>query len=126
MGNPATETRQTDSPSINVVGANDRIVVGIVGLGFGWGQNHLIGIQQNAKENNVTVGAACDVFELRRSGRRPNADIELAVRAQAVLSLAEMSDRLKTTCLLDETTRIVTDGSGREITPLTHASAGAI
>jgi len=34
MGNPATKTTQAGSPPINVVGANDRIVVGIVGLGF--------------------------------------------------------------------------------------------
>ena len=33
-----------------------------------------------------------------RSGRRPNGNIDLAIRAQTVLSLAEMSDRLKVTC----------------------------
>ena len=58
-----------------------------------------------------------------RSGTKPNADIDLAIRAQTVLLLAEMSDRLKTTCLFDETTRKVTDGSGREIIPLSYASA---
>jgi predicted dehydrogenase len=42
-------------------------------------------------------------------------DIELAVRAQVFLCLAEMSDRLSTVCLFDEQTRTVTDGSGREI-----------
>ncbi len=76
MENPATATRQADSPSINVTGANDRIVVGVVGLGFGWGQNHLIGIQQNAKDNNVSVGAACDVFELRRAWARKSTGLK--------------------------------------------------
>ncbi len=59
-------------------------------------------------------------FNCIRSGSQPNADIELAIRAQTVLSLAEMSDKLKTTCLFDETTRKVTDGLGREIVPLTY------
>jgi len=78
MGNPTTETRQANSPSINVAGANDRIVVGVVGLGFGWGQNHLIGIQQNAKENNVTIATACDVFELRRAWALKSAGLKEA------------------------------------------------
>jgi hypothetical protein len=34
-------------------------------------------------------------FECIRSGKTPNADIELAIRVQTVISLAEMSDRLK-------------------------------
>jgi hypothetical protein len=33
-----------------------------------------------------------------------------------------MSDRLKVTCLFDATTRKVTDGTGREITPITNSS----
>jgi len=65
-------------------------------------------------------------FECIRSGKQPNANIELAVRAQVVLSLAEIADRLGTTCLFDETTRKVTDGSGREITPLSYGSHVAI
>src|SRR5512137_22953 len=76
MENAATATRQADSPSINVIGANDRIVVGVVGLGFGWGRNHLIGIQQNAKGNNVSIAAACDVFELRRAWARKSAGLQ--------------------------------------------------
>lgn len=59
-------------------------------------------------------------FESIRKNQPANAHIELAVRAQAVISLAEMSDRLQTACLFDEKTRKVTDGSGKEITPLTY------
>jgi hypothetical protein len=57
-----------------------------------------------------------------RSGKRPNANIDLAIRAQTVLSLAEMSDRLKVTCLFDEETRKVTDGTGKEIMPLSYGN----
>ena len=59
-------------------------------------------------------------FDSIRSGRLPNAGIDLAVRVRTVISLAEMSDRLKTTCLFDEKTRKVTEQSGREIEPLTY------
>jgi predicted dehydrogenase len=57
-----------------------------------------------------------------RSGKPPNANIDLAIRAQTVLSLAEMSDRLKITCLFDEVTRKVTDGNGKEVTPITYGT----
>ena len=40
-------------------------------------------------------------FDCIRSGKEPNANIDLAIRVQTVLSLAEMSDRLKVTCLID-------------------------
>ncbi len=61
-------------------------------------------------------------FECIRSGDQPNANIELAIRVQTIISLAEMSDRLKTACLFDEKTRKVTDGSGKEITPITYGT----
>jgi len=61
-------------------------------------------------------------FDCIRSGKQPNADIELAIRVQTVISLAEMSDRLKVACLFDEKTRKVTTGSGTEVTPLTYGT----
>jgi predicted dehydrogenase len=61
-------------------------------------------------------------FDCIRSGQQPNANIELAFRVQTVIALAEMSDRLKTTCLFDEKTRKVTDGAGKEITPITYGA----
>ncbi len=61
-------------------------------------------------------------FDCIRSNKAPNADIELAVRVQTVISLAEMSDRLKVTCLFDEQTRKITDGSGKEIPPITYGT----
>jgi len=61
-------------------------------------------------------------FDCIRSGKQPNAGIDLAIRVQTVISLAEMSERLKTACLFDEQTRKVTDGTGKEIKPLTYGS----
>ena len=59
-------------------------------------------------------------FDCIRSGKEPNANIDLAIRVQTVISLAEVSERLKITALFDEKTRKITDGSGREIKPLDY------
>ncbi|MBI5772524.1 MAG: Gfo/Idh/MocA family oxidoreductase [Verrucomicrobia bacterium] len=61
-------------------------------------------------------------FDCIRANKEPNAGINLAVRVQCVISLAEMSDRLQTVCLFDEKTRKITDGSGKELKPLTYGS----
>ena len=61
-------------------------------------------------------------FDCIRSGQQPNANIDLAIRVQTVLSLAEMSDRLKVACLFDEKTRKVTTDGGTEITPITYGT----
>jgi hypothetical protein len=58
-----------------------------------------------------------------RAGETPAGHIDLAIRAQTVLCLAEMSDRLKTTCLFDEESRRVFDGRGQQIPWLSHATA---
>jgi len=61
-------------------------------------------------------------FDCIRSGAKPNGNIDLAIRVETVISLAEMSDRLKMTCLFDEKTRKVTDGSGNEVKPITYGT----
>lgn len=61
-------------------------------------------------------------FDCIRSNKQPNCGIDLAVKVQTVISLAEMSDRLNIMCLFDEKTRKITDGSGREITPITYGT----
>lgn len=61
-------------------------------------------------------------FDCIRSGKQPNAGIDLAIRVQTVISLAEMSDRLKITCLFDEKTRKIKTGDGKEVKPLTYGS----
>ncbi len=59
---------QNQAPSKGrVIGANDRISVAVIGVGYGIGQNHIMGIQDNAKENNTVVTAACDVYAQRRA-----------------------------------------------------------
>jgi len=59
---------QSTAPSTGrVIGANDRIAVAIVGVGYGIGQNHIMGIQQDAKKNNTVMAAACDVYAQRRA-----------------------------------------------------------
>jgi predicted dehydrogenase len=59
-------------------------------------------------------------FECIRANKEPNAGIELAVRVQTAVSLAEMSDRLKVACLFDEKTRKITTENGRELKPITY------
>jgi predicted dehydrogenase len=61
-------------------------------------------------------------FDSIRANKLPNANIELAIRVQTVISLAEMSDRLKTTCLFDEKARKISDASGKEIKPITYGT----
>jgi predicted dehydrogenase len=61
-------------------------------------------------------------FDCIRNGKEPNAGIELAVRVQTVISLAEMSDRLNIMCLFDEKTRKITTGEGKEVKPITYGT----
>ena len=57
-----------------------------------------------------------------RANKQPNCNIDLAMRAQTVISLAEMSERLKIACLFDEKTRKITTGDGKEIKPITYGT----
>ncbi len=61
-------------------------------------------------------------FDCIRTGKEPNCGIELAVRTQTVISLAEMSDRLRIACLFDEKTRKITTGDGKEVKPITYGT----
>ncbi len=61
-------------------------------------------------------------FDCIRSGKRPNAHIELAVRVQTVISLGEMSERLNMMCLFDEKSRKIRTGDGKEVTPITYGT----
>jgi predicted dehydrogenase len=66
---------QNQAPSANVAGANNRIVVAVIGVGFGIGQNHLIGLHEKRNENNTVVAAACDVFSKRRDFAKEKAGL---------------------------------------------------
>jgi hypothetical protein len=57
---------QTQAPSTGrVIGANDRIVVGFVGMGNQGLNSHLKPMMQNAQANNIAVGGVCDVSKYR-------------------------------------------------------------
>jgi predicted dehydrogenase len=59
-------------------------------------------------------------FESIRANKPPTGNIDLAVRVQTIVSLAEMSDRLQIACLFDEKTRKITTADGKEVKPLTY------
>src|SRR5438309_11762265 len=67
---------QTQAPSANVAGANDKIAVAVIGVGFGIGKNHLQGIHDKASENNTVVAAACDLFSKRRDWAKAQAGLK--------------------------------------------------
>ena len=48
----------------------------MVGIGFGIGQNHLVGIHEKANENNTVVAAASDVFNKRRDLAKEKAELK--------------------------------------------------
>lgn len=61
-------------------------------------------------------------FSCIRSRKQPNCGIDLAIRVQTVICLAEMSDRLNIMCLFDEKTRKITTGDGKEVKPITYGT----
>jgi len=63
-----------------------------------------------------------DFFDCIRSGKMPVANVELAIRAQTVLCLAEMSERLGLALFFEEKTRTIKTGDRRVIPPLTYDS----
>src|SRR5579859_8226380 len=67
---------QNQAPSANVTGANNRIAVGVIGVGFGIGQNHLVGIHEKSNDNNTVVAGACDVFNKRRNFAKEKANLK--------------------------------------------------
>lgn len=63
-----------------------------------------------------------DFFDCIRTGRTPVANVDLAIRAQTVLCLAEMSERLGLALYFDADRRLVKNGSGHTIAPITYAT----
>jgi predicted dehydrogenase len=59
-------------------------------------------------------------FDCIRSGRKPVADVELAIRAHVVLCLAEMSERLNLALLYDAKTRTIKDGYGKTVPAISY------
>ncbi|MGA4645230.1 Gfo/Idh/MocA family protein [Limisphaera sp. 4302-co] len=59
-------------------------------------------------------------FDSIRANKQPNCGIELAIRVQTIVSLAEISDRLNVLCVFDEKTRKVTTADGKPVTVPTY------
>src|SRR5881397_4442601 len=69
---PVYGQNQAPSPG-RVIGANDRITVAVVGVGYGIGKEHLQGLHQKASDNNIVVAGACDLFKKRRDWAKETA-----------------------------------------------------
>jgi predicted dehydrogenase len=61
-------------------------------------------------------------FDSIRANQAPNANIDLAVRAQTVISLSEMSQRLNMMCTFDEKTRTIKGADGKEVKAITYGT----
>jgi predicted dehydrogenase len=61
-------------------------------------------------------------FDSIRANTAPNGNIDLAIRVQTVIALAEMSNRLNMVCLFDEKTRKITNGDGKEVAAITYGT----
>ena len=57
---------QNQAPSANVAGANNKLVVGLIGIGHGIGKAHMKSIHDNGPANNVQIGAVCELWSQRR------------------------------------------------------------
>jgi predicted dehydrogenase len=62
-------------------------------------------------------------FDCIRSGKAPNSNIDLAIRGQTVISMAEMSDRLGQMMYFDAEKRVVTDVQGRPLQLIDYETA---
>jgi predicted dehydrogenase len=62
------------APSVNVVGANDRLVVGVIGTGK-QGVEHLRLLKKQAATANLRIGAVCDVYQKHLEAARGFADV---------------------------------------------------
>jgi hypothetical protein len=61
-----------------------------------------------------------DFVDCIRNGGTPHGSVDLAVKGNTVLGLAEMSERLNLSLLFDADTRRITTGDGRVIPPLSY------
>ncbi|MFT5145257.1 MAG: putative dehydrogenase, partial [Thalassolituus oleivorans] len=76
---------------------------------------------------NITPGVsipahAGNFFDAIRNDGTPNGNIEVAIRAQTIIAMAEMSDRLGEMMHFDRETRQISAGSGRVVEPITYGT----
>ena len=83
---------QNQAPSSGrVIGANDRIVVAYVGTG-GQGKAHIKSQKDHASENNIALGAVCDVYQKRLDEARVLAGVSDADAYKDHRKLLERKD----------------------------------
>ena len=63
-----------------------------------------------------------DFFSAIRDDRPANGNIDVALKCQVIISMAEMSERMGMMLHFDEETRKLTDGSGNEVEPITYGT----
>lgn len=61
-----------------------------------------------------------NLFKCIREGGTPFCNVDLSVRANTTLALAEMSERLGMVCFFDEKTRTIRNGEGKVIPPMSY------
>ena len=61
-----------------------------------------------------------DFYKCIRQGGTPFCNVDLSVRANTVLCLAEMSERLGVVTFFDEKTRTIRNGEGKVVQPLSY------
>jgi predicted dehydrogenase len=61
-------------------------------------------------------------FDCIRANKQPNANIDLGLKVQTVICLAEMSERLGEALFFDEKTRKITNGDGKVFEPITYGT----
>jgi predicted dehydrogenase len=82
---------QSQAPSANVTGANNRIVVGFIGVG-NQGSAHLQGNKFHAAENNIALGAVCDLYQKRLDAAKQTAGLREADAFRDHRKLLERKD----------------------------------
>ena len=82
---------QTQSPSVNVTGANNRIVLGVIGTGK-QGSNHIKRLRQTAVVHQLRIGAVCDVYQKHLDGALEAAELDSAHGTREHERLLEQKD----------------------------------
>ena len=75
---------------------------------------------KDAKPFGKMENMHANFYDCIRNGGTPYCNADLSVRANTVLCLAEMSERLGMTLFFDEKTRTIKSGDGKALPPLTY------
>ncbi len=75
---------------------------------------------KDAKPFGKMENMHANFYDCIRNGGTPYCNADLSVRANTVLCLAEMSERLGMTLFFDEKTRTIKSGDGKVLPPLTY------